>query len=50
MNVLKIVLEIVGALDCTNKLNVKEDKEPLLDIEMHIPLKKLLNENENSVM
>ena len=50
MNVLKIVLEIVGALDFANKLNVKEDKEPLLDIEMHIPLKKLLNENENSVM
>ena len=50
MNVLKIVLEMVGAFDFANKIKVKEDKEPLLDIETHIPLKKLLNENENSVM
>ena len=50
MNVLKIVMEMVGAFDFANKIKVKEDKEPLLDIEMHIPLKKLLNENENSVM
>ena len=50
MNVLKIVMEMVSAFDFSNKILVKEDKEPLLDIEMHIPLKKLLNENENSVM
>ena len=50
MNVLKIVMEMLSAFDFSNKILVKEDKEPLLDIEMHIPLKKLLNENENSVM
>ena len=50
MNVLKIVMEMVGAFDFANKIKVKEDKEPLLDIEQHIPIKKLMNENENSVM
>ena len=50
MNVLKIVLEMVGAFDLANKIKVKEDKEPLLDVKTHIPLKKLLNENENSVL
>ena len=52
MNLLKVVMEMVGALDfATNtQLKLKEDKEPLLDIEMHIPVKKLLKENENSVM
>ena len=50
MNVLKVVMEIAGALDFANKTQLKDDKEPLLDVEMHIPLKKLLNENENSTM
>ena len=50
MNVLKIVMEMASAFDFANTLKVKEDKEPMLDIEQHIPIKKLLNENENSVM
>ena len=50
MNVLKIVMEMVGAFDFSKKINAKEDKEPLLDMKQEIPIKKLLNENENSVM
>ena len=50
MNVLKIVMEMVSAFDFAKRINAVEDKEPLLDIEQHIPIKKLLNENENSVM
>ena len=50
MNLLKLVMEMVNALDFAKKTQIKEDKEPLLDIEMHIPIKKLKNENENSIM
>ena len=50
MNLLKLTTEMVSAFDYAQKMNIKEDKEPLLDIEMHIPIKKLMNENENSVM
>jgi hypothetical protein len=50
MNLLKLVTEMMGAFDFSKKIKIKNDKEPLLDIEMHIPLKKLKNENENSIM
>ena len=50
MNLLKLVTEMAGAFDFAKKTQIKDDKEPLLDIEMHIPLKKLKNENENSIM
>ena len=50
MNLLKLSMEMLNAFDYAKKIQKKDDKEPLLDIEMHIPLKKLLNENENSVM
>ena len=50
MNLLKLTMEMVNAFDFAQKTHIKEDKEPLLDIEMHIPIKKLMNENENSIM
>jgi len=50
MNLLKLSMEMASAFDFAQKAQIKDDKEPLLDIEMHIPLKKLLKENENSVM
>ena len=50
MNLSKLVMEMIGAFDFAQKTQMKDDKEPLLDIEMHIPLKKLTNENENSTM
>ena len=48
MNLLKILMEMVNAFDYVKKIQMKDDKEPLLDIEIHIPIKKLMNENENS--
>ena len=50
MNLLKLSMEMLNAFDYAKNIQKKDDKEPLLDIEMHIPLKKLLNENENSIM
>ena len=50
MNVFKIIMEMVGAFDFGKRISEKKDKEPLLDVKQEIPIKKLLNENENSVM
>ena len=50
MNLLKLLTEIANAFDFAKRTELKDDKEPLLDIEMHIPIKKLMKENENSVM
>ena len=49
-NFLKLLTEIMSVFDFSQKTEMKDDKEPLLDIEMHIPLKKLMSENENSIM
>ena len=50
MNLLKLSMEMLNAFDYAKRMELKDDKEPLLDIEMHIPVKKLLTENENSIM
>ena len=50
MNLLKLLTEITTAFDYAQKTQIKDNKEPLLDIEIHIPIKKLMNENENSTM
>ena len=50
MNLLKLTTEMTNAFDFARRTELKDDKEPFLDIEMHIPIKKLMNENENSIM
>ena len=49
MNLLKLSMEMLNAFDFAKKIQMKDEKEPLLDIEMHIPIQKLMNENENSI-
>ena len=41
-------MEMVNAFDFVQKTQIKDNKEPLLDIEMHIPIKKLMNENKKN--
>ena len=50
MNLLKLATEMANAFDFAKRTELKDDKEPLLDIEIPIPIKKLMNENENSIM
>ena len=50
MNLLKLSTEMTNAFDFAKRTELKDDKEPLLDIELPIPIKKLMNENENSIM
>ena len=50
MNLLKLSMEMLNAFDYAQRIQMKDDKEPLLDIEMHVPIKKLMQENENSIM
>ena len=50
MNLLKLSMEMLNAFDYAQRIQMKDDKEPLLDIEMHVPIKKLMKENENSIM
>ena len=50
MNLLKLSTEMTNAFDFAKRTELKDDKEPLLDIEIPIPTKKLMNENENSIM
>ena len=50
MNLLNLSMEMLNAFDYAKRMELKDDKEPLLEIEMPIPIKKLLKENENSIM